>query len=192
MGRGMTMKRATLLTRRPRSPEETFGGEETGVEHFLLRGEEGALIQRGLLELEISRHERLEESAGPVFRGESRRALVERLAIGAHEDDPRGEPLLEGQRMEVRDGGAGLEERPEEIREGSVQARGGVLRGLRPILPTSGLALTVGFARHASTPSALWAPRGSCRGANEGRNIPQRTSTVKTKCGTHLNEEVLR
>src|SRR5437870_1244015 len=109
MGRGMTMKLATLLTRGARGPEETFGGEETGVEHLPLRGEEGALIRRGLLELEIGCHERLDESAGPVFRGESRRALVERLAIGAHEDDPRGEPLLEGQRMELRYRGGGLE-----------------------------------------------------------------------------------
>ena len=64
------------------------------------------------------------------------------------------------------------------------------------------LPLLFDLLRHASTPSARWAPQASRRGPNEGRTIPHAdhprsrdegcscsVGSRQTKCDTHLSQE---
>src|SRR5215467_8239041 len=110
-------RRVDLAMGRVRGPEAAFEGEQPRVEHLPLRGEGGALVERGLLDIEIGGHEGLRESTRPVFRGERRRTLLEGLAVGPHEDDPRREPLSQREGLKIAEGGTGLDEELEDVDE---------------------------------------------------------------------------
>src|SRR5215471_18785521 len=129
-------RRVDLAMGRVRGPEAVFEGEEPRVEHLALCGDEGTLVERRLLEIEIGGHEGLRESARPVFLGERRRALLEGLAVRAHEDDPRREPLPEGEGLEIAERGAGLDEELEHIEERRDVWHVGAARAVLPRLPS--------------------------------------------------------